>query len=60
MLGDAHSLYRHGFPEPDTGVNRSSEDSLVRAEAEYPQLLLGTKGADEVESNGKPALYAWV
>ncbi|CAN0426252.1 unnamed protein product, partial [Ectocarpus sp. 8 AP-2014] len=44
MLRDAHSLFR-GIPKPksDSGPTRGdgSQDSLLRAEADYLQLLLG-------------------
>ncbi|CAB1097731.1 unnamed protein product [Ectocarpus sp. CCAP 1310/34] len=56
MLRDAHSLFR-GIPKPksDSGPTRGdgSQDSLLRAEADYLQLLLGQKKTHDGSSTGK-------
>ncbi|CAM9170607.1 unnamed protein product [Ectocarpus sp. 12 AP-2014] len=53
MLRDAHSLFR-GIPEPksDSGPTRrdGSQDSLLRAEADYLQLLLGQNNTHDGSS----------
>lgn len=58
MLRDAHSLLR-GIPKPnpksDPGPTRGDggQDSLLRAEADYPQLLLGEKSTHDGSNTGK-------
>lgn len=56
MLRDAHSLFR-GIPKPksDSGPTRGdgSQDSLLRAEADYLQLLLGQNNTHDGSSTGK-------